>query len=252
MSNAVLLIAHGSRRAAANEDLVRLADQLRQRQVAPIIEVAYLELVEPHIAAGAANCVAAGATTVRMLPYFLSAGEHVVTDLQRLQRELATAHPGVSFEVCPPLGVHPLMVDIVLDRLREVEGERPGFAALVASRRGWIDRELQPWCQQAPVSQLRLAELEWPDIAGKVTPEATLWPWAWSRFPDLVHGELNQIDETREVLVTLRDGRQFRGFPDARQSEKGSLVLLGRPEGSPRQFSDQGPFLLDEIRSVTV
>ena len=124
------------------------------------------------------------------------------------------------------------------------------FADLVASRRAWIDHELKPWCVRATVSQLKLAELEWLDIAGRVDAETTLWAWAWSRFPDLVNQDLNLIDESRQVHVTLQDGREFTGYPDARQSKQGQLVLLARAPGSPRSYADVGPFPLDEISTI--
>ena len=119
MPTAVLLIAHGSRRAEANDDLVRLADILRAKGLYPIIETAYLELAAPDIPAGAATCVRLGATEVKLLPYFLSAGAHVVEDLERLRCELTARYPRVKFELCQPLGLHPLMIEIVLDRLRD-------------------------------------------------------------------------------------------------------------------------------------
>lgn len=117
MSTAVLLIAHGSRRQEANEDVVRLAEMIRGKGEYAIVKAAYLELAQPAIPDAAAACVAAGAMCVRMLPYFLSAGAHVVDDLGRHRRELAARFPQVAFELCPPLGLHPLMVEIVLDRL---------------------------------------------------------------------------------------------------------------------------------------
>ena len=116
-SIAVLLIAHGSRRAEANADLLRLAEIIRGKGLYPIVETSYLELAEPGIAAGGESCVAQGATAVKMLPYFLSAGAHVVEDLEAHRRELSERFPDVTFELCPPLGLHPLMVEIVLDRL---------------------------------------------------------------------------------------------------------------------------------------
>lgn len=54
-----------------------------------------------------------------MLPYFLSAGMHVVSDLQHQRHQLATEFPQVEFVLCPPLGIHPLMAEIVLARLKE-------------------------------------------------------------------------------------------------------------------------------------
>jgi sirohydrochlorin ferrochelatase len=122
-TTAVLLIAHGSRRPEANDDLRQLSEILRKKGLYPVIETAYLELSAPDIPAGGARCVAEGATRVKMLPYFLSAGAHVVEDLERCRRELTERFPHVAFELCPPLGVHPLMVEIVLDRLSQ--GSRP-------------------------------------------------------------------------------------------------------------------------------
>jgi hypothetical protein len=124
------------------------------------------------------------------------------------------------------------------------------FADLVHSRKAWLANVLVPWCRQAAVRDLRLAELEWGDIAGKVDPEKTLWYWAWSRFPELVHAELVGIDETQEVTVTLCDGRSVAGFPDARQSGQGQLVLVGRDPVNPRRSEEHGPFSLDEIVAI--
>lgn len=126
----------------------------------------------------------------------------------------------------------------------------PTFDALVASRKAWIADVLKLWCRTAPRSALRLAELEWNDIAGRVAPEKSLWAWAWGRFPDLVHPELNGIDESSAVTVTLQTGRQVTGFPDARQSEQGQLVVLCRNPTSGRTTSE-GPFPMEEIASIT-
>ena len=116
---AVLLIAHGSRRPEANADLVKLAELLAEDRPGEIIETSYLELAEPDIPTGGERCVQRGAKAVRMLPYFLSAGAHVVEDLRQHQSELSTRFPHVEFQLCPHLGLHPLMVEIVRQRLGE-------------------------------------------------------------------------------------------------------------------------------------
>lgn len=125
----------------------------------------------------------------------------------------------------------------------------PNFDALVASRKAWIAEVLKPWCRVAPRNALRMAELEWGDIAGRVSPEKSLWAWAWGRFPELVHPELNGIDESSAVTVTLKNGRQVTGYPDARQSEQGQLVILCRNPASGRTASE-GPFPMEEIASI--
>lgn len=118
-ATAVLLIAHGSRLPAANDDLVRLAERVREREAYGIVEIAYLELAEPTIPQGAQRCVERGARRVLMLPYFLSPGRHVSDDLEGFRREFSEQDPGVEFVVCQPLGVHPSVVDVVMERLRE-------------------------------------------------------------------------------------------------------------------------------------
>lgn len=116
---AALLIAHGSRRPEANADLVALAEHVRATHQFDVVEIAYLELADPNIPAGAAKCVERGATDVRMLPYFLSMGTHVADDLEGYRREFTERYPKVTFSLCRPLGVHPKIVEVVLERLNK-------------------------------------------------------------------------------------------------------------------------------------
>jgi sirohydrochlorin ferrochelatase len=120
MSTAVLLIAHGSRRAEANQDLEYVAEALRARGEYPIVEVCYLELAQPDIATGAARCVEKGASRLLLLPYFLSAGVHVSEDLEEAGRSLVERF-GIPVVVAEPLGRHPLLVEIVCQRARAAE-----------------------------------------------------------------------------------------------------------------------------------
>jgi sirohydrochlorin ferrochelatase len=128
MVTALLLIAHGSRRPEANADLEALAAALRRRGPYALIQCCYLELAEPNIETGGDQCVAQGATRVLMVPYFLSAGTHVTEDLEAARRLLQTKHPRVAFRLCEPVGRHPLMVEIVAERARQADEERPAQA----------------------------------------------------------------------------------------------------------------------------
>jgi sirohydrochlorin ferrochelatase len=125
MKTALLLIAHGSRQAEANDDLHFAAAQMRERGGFDVVEAAFLELAEPSIVDGAASCLRQGAQRVVMMPYFLSAGVHVRQDLTRIQGELVSRFPGVEFRLAEPLGQHPLLLDVVAARAIEALGE-PG------------------------------------------------------------------------------------------------------------------------------
>jgi len=124
------------------------------------------------------------------------------------------------------------------------------FDELVASRREWIDDVLKPWCHRASLADLKRAELEWKDLAGRVDPQTTLWMWAWGRFPDLVHEQLPGVNETHEVRVTLKSGAEYVGYPDNRKSKAGWLVLTAMEGGSTRRMVERGPWPIDEIAAV--
>jgi len=85
-----------------------------------IVEACFLELAEPDIPTGGERCVGRGAMRVLMIPYFLSAGVHLVRDLTAARDELAAAHPGVEFVLGAPLGPHPLLDELVEVRIGEI------------------------------------------------------------------------------------------------------------------------------------
>ena len=105
---AILLIAHGSRHQAANDDLHELAARVAARGDYPIVEACFLELAEPDIATGGSRCVARGATRVLMIPYFLSAGVHLLRDLTAARDELEPASSGDRIPAWAAAGPAPL------------------------------------------------------------------------------------------------------------------------------------------------
>lgn len=116
MPTALLLIAHGSRRTEANADLEFIAGEIRSKKQFAHVQVSYLELAEPDIERGGELCVEQGADTVVMLPYFLSPGVHVVEDLVAARESLSSRFPNVAFRLAEPVGRHPKMVEIVMER----------------------------------------------------------------------------------------------------------------------------------------
>ena len=104
---ALLLIAHGSRRQASNDEVRELTQALKQHtdDEFSIIECAFLELAEPSIPDGVTACVNKGASSVTALPYFLSAGRHVVTDIPEELQKAQSLHPQLSIKTAPYLGL---------------------------------------------------------------------------------------------------------------------------------------------------
>ena len=128
MTTALLLIAHGSRNQEANADLHHVVEEMRRRGPYAIVEPAFLELASPTIEEAGRRCVDLGAQRVLMIPYFLSAGVHVREDLHAHRGQLQGRFRGVEFILGEPLGVHPLLIDMVAQRALEAEqtSEPPG------------------------------------------------------------------------------------------------------------------------------
>jgi sirohydrochlorin ferrochelatase len=122
VKTALLLIAHGSRHGEANADLYHVVDGLRRLGLG-LVEASYLELAQPGIEEGGGRCVAQGAERVILVPYFLSAGVHVRRDLTAARNRLAERYPAVEFRLAEPLGRHSLLLDVVMERAREAEGD---------------------------------------------------------------------------------------------------------------------------------
>lgn len=118
----ILLVDHGSRAAEANALVEEVARLVRARLADRLVAVAHLGLASPGVAEGVDGLVAAGAREIVVMPYFLAPGLHGVRDIPALAQACAVRHPGVRVRVAAPLGLHPGLVDAVLDRVREAEG----------------------------------------------------------------------------------------------------------------------------------
>ena len=114
--HALLLIAHGSRREASNQEVRELADRLEHiaRDRFDRVIPAFLELAEPDIPTGVDRCVESGATTVTVVPYFLSAGRHVSSDIPAELEKARHKHQTVTVHQSDYLGKHAFVPDLLL------------------------------------------------------------------------------------------------------------------------------------------
>jgi sirohydrochlorin ferrochelatase len=123
----LILVDHGSRREESNALLVEIARHFAAATGYSIVEPAHMELAEPSIATAFGCCVARGAKVVVVFPYFLLPGRHWSDDIPRLAAEAAEQHPGVKYLVTAPFGLHPLMWQVIRERvsqcLAHVEGQ---------------------------------------------------------------------------------------------------------------------------------
>jgi sirohydrochlorin ferrochelatase len=113
----LLLIAHGSRKEIANQEVRDLAARIEKHSTSEFESVvpAFLEFAQPDIGAGVDYCVKLGAKKITVVPYFLSAGAHVNRDIPG-QLEIANLrYPGVELHVTRHFGAADGIVESVID-----------------------------------------------------------------------------------------------------------------------------------------
>lgn len=115
----LLIIDHGSRRPDANQVVRQVARMVREKSCFLIVQHAHMELAEPTIQQGFETCVAAGVDAIVVQPYFLGPGRHSTADIPRMVKEIAQKHPQVSVRLSAPLGPHPKMGELILERVKE-------------------------------------------------------------------------------------------------------------------------------------
>lgn len=114
---ALLLIAHGSRKASSNQEVADLASKLQQLPSDfSCIGHGFLELTTPKVPDAVHALVEQGATHITLLPYFLAAGMHVSEDLPELLAQAQEAHPEVTFNLLEHLGAAELMPQWILQQ----------------------------------------------------------------------------------------------------------------------------------------
>lgn len=115
--NALLLVAHGSRRTESNEEIAALAAQMATRADGrfDIVEYAFLELATPSIPDGIEQCLQNGALSVSVLPYFLARGTHVVEDIPEQVAIKQKQYPDADIHITPYLGTVAELPDVLLD-----------------------------------------------------------------------------------------------------------------------------------------
>ena len=120
--NALLLVAHGSRRQQSNDEVMVITEKLRascQNDYA-IVHTGFLELASPSMPDGIERCINDGASRITVLPYFLNSGRHVVDDVPEIVDAASQRHPSVDIVVAPHLGASPLMVELLIESAQSV------------------------------------------------------------------------------------------------------------------------------------
>ncbi len=112
----LLLVAHGSRRQASNDEIKMMAKKAdKVSQKFQKVSHAFLELSTPSIPDGIRNCISDGAEKVVVLPCFLSAGRHVAIDIPEEVKIVQNEYPDIEIIIAPYLGASDDLINLILN-----------------------------------------------------------------------------------------------------------------------------------------
>lgn len=120
---AVLLVGRGSTDPDANADLFKLARLFWEGRSFGWVEAAFVSLAPPDVPTGIRRCLALGARQVVVAPVFLFTGV-LVRRIAAQAAAVAAERPAARVVVLPHLGGHPLLADLLVQRVDEAEEGR--------------------------------------------------------------------------------------------------------------------------------
>ena len=131
----ILLIGHGSRNPAGNDEFLAFAERLKQRHPERHFVTCFIEFHEVLVGDGIDQAVAEGATHIIAVPVILLAAGHVKMEIPEILAEGRKRHPGVEITYARNIGVCEQTINMLTERVAQVDGEaKPGTGVLVLGR----------------------------------------------------------------------------------------------------------------------
>ncbi|CAA6823327.1 MAG: Cobalamin (Vitamin B12) biosynthesis protein CbiX [uncultured Sulfurovum sp.] len=117
LNNALIIVAHGSRKASSNEEVKALGEKVKSLQDKRyrVVLTAFLEFATPTLEESILSCIEKGSSEIVILPYFLASGNHVTRDIPEIVEKIQVSHPQVSITLKEHLGSAAGMVTLISD-----------------------------------------------------------------------------------------------------------------------------------------
>lgn len=163
MTLPLLLVGHGTREPAGVEQFHAFVE--RVGRLAPHLDVAggFIELAEPPITEAVARLTALGHREVVAVPLVLVAASHSKGDVPAALVREQVRLPGLTFRYGRPLGVHPIIVSLLDQRLAAAVPlpDRADTAVVVVGR-GATDPDAN--ADVAKIARLLWEGRDWPIV----------------------------------------------------------------------------------------
>lgn len=118
-TSALIIIAHGSRLASANEEFFALVDTVAQATPDySLVLPALLEAAPPTLLQACQDAVDKGAQQIVVYPLFFNHGRHVGKDIPALVAEAMEQFPDIDIELRDYFGSNPQLAQTVINHLQ--------------------------------------------------------------------------------------------------------------------------------------
>ena len=114
-TKAIVLFGHGARDARWREPFDRLATLWKAQHPKVLVELAFLEFMQPSLEEAISSLVTAGAKEVVVVPVFFGQGGHLRNDFPVLLTACQNKFPGIQLSATPAVGEDAAVLQAIID-----------------------------------------------------------------------------------------------------------------------------------------
>ncbi|HEV2370024.1 MAG TPA: sirohydrochlorin chelatase [Acidimicrobiales bacterium] len=171
MPDAVVLVAHGSRSRAGQDDMAALTASVADSLPAIEVRLGYLELSDPPADTVIDEVLSAGAHDLVVVPLMLHAAGHSKSDVPALVVGGRRRHPGARIAYARPFGADHTLLMLARRRIAEADGLDAPLALLSrgssdpdANAEAYRTARLVADMVGAPIVAPGFSGVTWPDV----------------------------------------------------------------------------------------
>lgn len=112
---AAILFGHGARDSRWREPFDQLIQLWRDQQPQTLVELAFLELMQPSLEVAVESLVQKGAKDIVVIPVFFGQGGHLRNDFPVLLEQCRQRFPAIQLSATPAVGESPAVLQAIIN-----------------------------------------------------------------------------------------------------------------------------------------
>ena len=112
---ALIVFGHGARDVRWREPFDRLAQKWKAQHADTLVELAFLEMMQPSLEEAVASLVSQGATEIVVLPVFFGQGGHLRNDFPVILSACREKFPAIQLSATPAVGEDEAVLQAIIE-----------------------------------------------------------------------------------------------------------------------------------------